>query len=45
MILHRLGEELQPENVPDPEPSASQILIAVEACGVCEPEISLGPPS
>ena len=35
MVLHRLGEKLQLENVPDPEPGAGQILIAVEACGVC----------
>jgi alcohol dehydrogenase, propanol-preferring len=39
MVLHRPGEKLQLENVPDPEPSANQILIAVEACGVCRTDL------
>jgi alcohol dehydrogenase, propanol-preferring len=41
MVLHRLGEKLQLENVPDPEPSASQILIVVEACGVCRTDLHI----
>jgi alcohol dehydrogenase, propanol-preferring len=41
MVLHRPGDNLQLENVPDPEPSANQILIAVEACGVCRPDLHI----
>jgi propanol-preferring alcohol dehydrogenase len=41
MVLHRLGEKLQFEKVPDPEPSANQILIAIEACGVCRTDLHI----
>lgn len=41
MVLHRLGQKLQLEDVPDPEPTASQILIAVEACGVCRTDLHI----
>ncbi len=41
MVLHRLGEKLQLENVPDPEPGGGQILIAVEACGVCRTDLHI----
>ncbi len=41
MVLHRLGEKLQLENVPDPEPTANQILIAIEACGVCRTDLHI----
>lgn len=41
MVLHCAGEKLQLENVPDPEPGAGQILIAVEACGVCRTDLHI----
>ena len=41
MVLHRPGEKLQLENVPDPEPGGGQILIAVEACGVCRTDLHI----
>lgn len=41
MVLHSPGQKLQLEDVPDPEPTASQILIAVEACGVCRTDLHI----
>jgi propanol-preferring alcohol dehydrogenase len=41
MVLHSPGQKLQLEYVPDPEPTAGQILIAVEACGVCRTDLHI----
>ena len=41
MILHKAGEPLRLETVPDPEPAPGQVLIAVEACGVCRTDLHI----
>jgi propanol-preferring alcohol dehydrogenase len=41
MVLHCPGEKLQFEDVPDPEPTENQILITVEACGVCRTDLHI----
>jgi propanol-preferring alcohol dehydrogenase len=41
MVLHRAGDPLQFETVPDPEPAPGQILIRVEACGVCRTDLHI----
>lgn len=41
MILHKSGEPLRYETVPDPEPGPGQILIQVEACGVCRTDLHI----
>jgi propanol-preferring alcohol dehydrogenase len=41
MVLHRAGEALRHEDVPDPEPAPGQILIRVEACGVCRTDLHI----
>ncbi len=39
MVLRRPGERLAMEERPDPEPGAGQILIRIEACGVCRTDL------
>ena len=39
MILHAPGSRLSLEDVELPEPSASQVLVKVEACGVCRTDL------
>jgi len=41
MVLHRQGEPLRLESVPDPEPAPGQILIRIEACGVCRTDLHI----
>jgi|GEM_PF-1992906 len=41
MVHHSLGQKLQLDYIPDPEPTANQILIAVEACGVCRTNLDV----
>jgi len=41
MVLHRAREPLRLETVPDPEPAPGQILIRVEACGVCRTDLHI----
>lgn len=41
MIFHRSGERLNLEVVADPEPGPGQILIRVEACGVCRTDLHI----
>ncbi|MDP1701885.1 MAG: alcohol dehydrogenase catalytic domain-containing protein [Aestuariivirga sp.] len=41
MVLHRPGEKLQLEDVPDPEPGGGRILIVVEACCVCRADLHI----
>ncbi|CCM75384.1 zinc-dependent alcohol dehydrogenase family protein [Rhizobium mesoamericanum] len=39
MVLERFGTPLRLVETPDPRPSAGQVLIAVEACGVCRTDL------
>jgi propanol-preferring alcohol dehydrogenase len=39
MVLRRVGEPLVLEERPDPEPGPSELLIGVEACGVCRTDL------
>jgi propanol-preferring alcohol dehydrogenase len=39
MVLKRVGEPLVVEERPDPEPGPSELLIRVEACGVCRTDL------
>jgi propanol-preferring alcohol dehydrogenase len=39
MVLRRVGEPLVLEVRPDPEPKPSELLIQVEACGVCRTDL------
>lgn len=41
MVLHRAGEQLRYETVADPEPAPGQVLIHVEACGVCRTDLHI----
>ncbi|WP_374480373.1 zinc-dependent alcohol dehydrogenase family protein [Zoogloea sp.] len=41
MVLHRPGEALRLESRPVPRPGPGQILIRVEACGVCRTDLHL----
>ncbi len=39
MVLHRLGEPLEPAEVPIPAPKAGELLIEVDACAVCRTDL------
>ena len=39
MLLERAGAPLVPAEVPDPVPGAGQVLIRVQACGVCRTDL------
>jgi len=39
MVLERVGEPLVLRQRPDPEPGPSELLIRVEACGVCRTDL------
>ncbi len=39
MVLHEIGSPLCLEDVNRPEPSPSQVLVKVEACGVCRTDL------
>jgi alcohol dehydrogenase, propanol-preferring len=41
MVLERQREPLRPAELPDPEPSAGQLLISVSACGVCRTDLHI----
>lgn len=41
MVLHRPGEKMKLEFVPDPEPAPNELLIRVEACGVCRTDLHI----
>lgn len=41
MVLHRPGEALRPEHLPIPAAGPGQILLKVEACGVCRTDLHL----
>lgn len=40
-VLHELGKPLTIEEVPTPSPGPGQVLIRVEACGVCHSDVHL----
>ena len=41
MLLERPGEALRPKELPVPRPGPGQVLIRVEACGVCRTDLHL----
>lgn len=41
MVLHTIGQPLQLEERPQPTPAAGQMLIKVQACGVCRTDLHL----
>ncbi|MBZ5606231.1 MAG: zinc-dependent alcohol dehydrogenase [Acidobacteriia bacterium] len=40
-VLHEIGKPLVIEEVPTPQPGPGQVLIRVEACGVCHSDLHL----
>lgn len=40
-VLHEIGKPLAIEEVPTPSPGPGQVLIRVEACGVCHSDVHL----
>lgn len=40
-ILHGLGQSLQIEEIPTPTPAADEVLLRVEACGVCHSDLHI----
>jgi len=41
MVLERQREPLRPAELPDPEPGPGQVLISVDACGVCRTDLHI----
>jgi propanol-preferring alcohol dehydrogenase len=41
MVMRRTGEPLRMETLPDPRPGPGQILIRIEACGVCRTDLHI----
>ncbi len=41
MVLHRQGGPLREEDLPIPEPGKGEILVRVEACGVCRTDLHI----
>ena len=41
MVLERQGEKLKPMEMPVPTPGPEQILIKIEACGVCRTDLHI----
>ncbi len=41
MVLHRQTEPLRLEEMPIPEPEKGQVLVKVEACGVCRTDLHI----
>lgn len=41
MVFHQPGERLSLEAVADPEPGPGQVLLRVEACGVCRTDLHI----
>jgi propanol-preferring alcohol dehydrogenase len=40
-VLHEFGKPLRIEEVPKPEPAAGEVLMKVEACGVCHSDLHM----
>jgi alcohol dehydrogenase, propanol-preferring len=41
MVLDEPGRPLRPAELPDPEPSAGEVLVEVHACGVCRTDLHI----
>ena len=41
MVLERQRQPLRPAELPEPEPAAGQVLLAVRACGVCRTDLHI----
>lgn len=41
MVFHGVGQPLQLEEVPKPEPQAEQVLINIHSCGVCRTDLHI----
>lgn len=41
MVFHRCGEPLRLETLPDPAPGPGQVLVRIEACGVCRTDLHI----
>lgn len=41
MVLERQGEPLRLTELPEPEPGSGQVLLSVEACGVCRTDLHI----
>ena len=41
MVLSRTGEALRAADLPDPVPAAGQVLLRVQACGVCRTDLHI----
>ena len=41
MILEAAGQPLRPAEIPKPEPGPGQLLIKVNACGVCRTDLHI----
>ena len=41
MVLHAQGEQLRPQELPDPEPGPGEVLLEVAACGVCRTDLHI----
>ncbi|MBU1674422.1 alcohol dehydrogenase catalytic domain-containing protein, partial [bacterium] len=39
MVLHGHGEPLRLEDIPDPAPAPGELLVRVNACGVCRTDL------
>jgi alcohol dehydrogenase, propanol-preferring len=41
MVLHGAHERLRPEELPEPRPTAGEVLVRVLACGVCRTDLHI----
>jgi len=41
MVLERQRQPLRPAQLPDPEPAPGQVLLSVQACGVCRTDLHI----
>ncbi|MGM0547242.1 MAG: zinc-dependent alcohol dehydrogenase family protein [Bacteroidota bacterium] len=41
MVLHTVGQPLELQDVPDPKPSPNQLLLKVQACGICRTDLHI----
>ncbi len=41
MVFQQVGQPLQLENLPIPEPEAHEVLVRVHVCGVCRTDLHI----
>ncbi len=41
MVLHSVGQPLELQNIPNPQPNAKQLLLKVNACGICRTDLHI----